>query len=330
MNTNIQWFFASGKTPIGPLSFIELKTKAYDGFLTLKTKVWHKDLGNWTYANDVAEVSAMIVEITNERMSKPRWMVVIDKKAKREAEGPFSDIEVEKNLLNGVFLKETIYWRTGQEGWHKLEMIPELVEAKVRVDLARALRPPEIDETPEPEKIPDIPDEEDHPFSDNENHSSQKNIDARSKPDSEIGTSGPSIKSRSTSPEEVFVDALFAVFAGSRWLSTVQVFADQLSKGIHSGDAIKINGAVEKIRLFLLREVQPDRSARHPAMTHANLKFVSEELLALLLKPEVIGKVEKFDPFYNLDRDAVPSITATRMRALLGTVKQESFYSESN
>lgn len=325
MTSNIQWYVAQGKTPIGPLAFEDLKSQVVDGALTMKTKVWHKELGPWAYANRVPEVAALIAEVRLEQLAKPRWMVVADKKVKRETEGPFSDNDIEAKLVEGVLPEKAIFWTKGQEGWLTLDKIKDLVEAKLRAEAAKAARPPAIEDGPD---IPEIPDEDGPPaIHDDEEAGPPPSMPTPAlakKPIDRPFVPAPKVIVRK--PTANLGKALAEVFAGSKWLPTVQVYVNELAKGIESGDAIKIDGAVDQIRLFLLREVQPDHSVRHPAMSESNLKSVSEHLHALVVDPGVKARVDKFDPFFSKNPEGAPSITATRTRSLLGAVAVKSFY----
>ena len=324
MNTNIQWYVASGKTAIGPLSFEDLKFQVVDGALTPSTKVWCKDLGPWVHANKVPEVAALIEQVLVEKRSKPRWMMVVDKKVKRETEGPFSDSDIEAKLVDGLRLDKAIFWTKGQEGWLALEKVKDLVECKARAEAIKGAHPPVIDDGSE---IPEIPHEDEPPaIHDDDSEVSAATIALDVAAPLAPMSGLPASQVFAQNPTADLAKGLDDVFATSRWLPKVQIFMKELDKGIDTGDAIKIDGAVEQIRLFLLREVQPDHSSRHPAMTEANLKLVSDLLQALVLDPIVKAKVQKFDPFFTRSPDGAPSITATRTRSLLGAVAVKSFY----
>lgn len=313
------WFVASGKSPVGPLTLDMVEEKIFEGTLTSTTKVWHKELGAWTHAGKVPETASLIDKVRLEKATMPKWMVVVDKKIKRDTEGPYSENEVEEKFSNQEFSDRTIFWTKGQEKWLPMSQIIELKVIYEKVLALRSSLPPEIDQWDDHPEIPD-----DHlppPLHDDEETSlehealvTKNSTTQESSVRSTLGKLRSSEKKRS--PESVLSDCLEDVFLNSKWLPTARIIVLELSKGIESGDSVKIDGVVEKLRLFLLNEASDVRCVNHPNMNSENLKRTSDALLSLVVMTEVKNKIEKFDPFFSMTKGA-PSITATRTRALL-------------
>lgn len=325
MSSNVQWFIALNKKPFGPLTVDDLESRISEGTLLASTKVWNSSMPKWVVASEVPEIEALrqvVEEKERVRKALPRWLVVVDKKVKREHEGPLSENDIEVALIESRFLDNSLFWKKGQAQWLTLDKISELVKVRSRITAAIALT---LSPSGSPPALPDEP--EIPPLHDDEPAAFQSAVIL-----AETGPIAPNDEARQdnkgnteSSPQDDLNATLKDVFHESRWLATVEVFLLELEKGIERGDAIKIDGAVEIIRQFLLRESQSDRAPRHPSMRNDNLDAAANALITLVRKTEVKDRVSKFDPVFD-PKGGSPSSIATRSRILMGAIEKRSFY----